>query len=75
MAGRNQHATLHPKGGWQVKGAGNSRATVRTDTQKEAVAIAREIARNQQSECFTHGRNGRIRARDSYGNDPHPPKG
>lgn len=75
MAGRNQHATPHPRGGWQVKGAGNSRATVRTSTQTEAVAIAREIAKNQHSECFTHGKNGQIRARDSYGNDLYPPKG
>lgn len=75
MAGRNQHVTPHPQGGWQVKGAGNTRATVRTGTQKEAVTIAREIARNQKSECFTHEKNGQIRARDFYGNDPYPPKG
>ena len=31
--GKNQHVTRHPAGGWQVKGAGNERATVRTDTQ------------------------------------------
>ena len=73
--GKNQHATPHPQGGWQVKGAGNSRATVRTDTQKQAITIARQIARNQNSECFIHGKNGQIRARDSYGNDPFPPKG
>lgn len=72
---KNQHAMPHPQGGWQVKGAGNSRATVRTDTQREAVAIAQEIARNQKTECFTHGRNGQIRARESYGNDPFPPRG
>jgi hypothetical protein len=73
--GKNQHATPHPQGGWQVKGAGNSRATVRTDTQKQAITIAQQIARNQNSECFIHGKNGQIRARDSYGNDPFPPKG
>ena len=73
--GKNQHVTPHPQGGWQVKGAGNSRATVRTDTQKEAVSIARQIAKNQHSECFTHEKNGQIRARESYGNDPYPPKG
>lgn len=72
---KNQHVTPHPQGGWQVKGAGNSRATVRTDTQKDAVAIAKKIAKNQHSECFTHGKNGQIRARDSYGNDPFPPRG
>ena len=28
--GKNQHVTPHPAGGWQVKGEGNSKATVRT---------------------------------------------
>jgi len=73
--GKNQHVTPHPAGGWQVKGAGNTRATVRTATQKEAAAIARIIAQNQHSERVIHGENGRIRAKDSYGNDPFPPKG
>lgn len=73
--GKNQHVTPHPDGGWQVKGAGNSRATVRTETQKEAIDIARDIARNQESELFIHGENDRIRERDSHGHDPYPPKG
>ena len=73
--GKNQHVTPHSNGGWQVKGAGNSKATVRTSTQKEAATIAREIARNQHSERIIHGKDGRIRAKDSYGNDPIPPKG
>ena len=47
----------------------------RTDTQAEAIQRAREIARNQESELFIHGRNGKIRERDSYGNDPFPPRG
>lgn len=73
--GKNQHVTPHPNGGWQVKGAGNSKATVRTDTQKQAITYARTIARNQKSEMIIHGSNGQIRAKDSYGNDPFPPKG
>ena len=73
--GKNQHVTPHPDGGWQVKGAGNSKATIRTNTQAEDIAVAREIARNQESELIIHGMNGRIRERDSYGNDPYPPKG
>ena len=73
--GKNQHVTKHPQGGWQVKGEGNSRATVRTKTQKEAAEKAREIAINQHSERIIHGEDGRIRAKDSYGNDPYPPKG
>lgn len=73
--GKNQHVTPHPTGGWQVKGAGNTKATIRTSTQAEAIGIARSIAKNQHSEILIHGRNGQIRARDSNGNDPFPPRG
>lgn len=72
---KDQHVTPHPNGGWQVKGAGNSKATVRTTTQKEAIEIARKISKNQNSELFIHGTNGKIREKDSHGNDPFPPKG
>ena len=73
--GKNQHVTPHPEGGWQVKGEGNSKATVRTNTQKEAIDIARGIARNQESELVIHRGDGTIRDKDSHGHDPHPPKG
>ena len=32
--GKNQHVTPHPEGGWQVKGAGNEKATTITKTKK-----------------------------------------
>lgn len=73
--GKNQHVTPHRDGGWQVKGAGNTKATRRTETQAEAAAIARRIAINQGAERVIHGMDGRIRAKDSYGNDPFPPRG
>lgn len=73
--GKNQHVTPHPKGGWQVKGVGNQRATVITETQAEARKIAREIAIKNKSELVVHGTDGRIREKNSYGNDPFPPKG
>ena len=73
--GKNQHVTPHPDGGWQVKGAGNLKSTVRTETQREAIDTARGIARNQQSELIIHGTDGRIRQKDSGGKDPFPPKG
>ena len=63
----------HPNG-WAVKGSGNSKATKVTATQKEAISIAQEIARNQESDTKVHGRDGKIRAGNSYGNDPCPPK-
>jgi hypothetical protein len=73
--GKSQHVTPYPKGGWQVKGAGNKKATALTQTQAQAIKIAKEIARNQKSELVIHGTDGAIRQKDSYGNDPYPPKG
>lgn len=71
----DQHVTPHPDGGWQVKGAGNSKATSRHTTQKQAIDAAKQTAKNQKSELFIHKPNGQIRDRSSYGNDPYPPKG
>lgn len=73
--GKNQHVTPHRDGGWQVKGAGNERATKRTATQADAIRIATDIARTQKSEVVIHRPNGQIRDKNSYGNDPYPPKG
>lgn len=72
---KNQHVAPHPQGGWQVKGEGNSRATARTTTQREAIGIARTISRNQGSELVIHRPNGQIRDKDSHGRDPFPPRG
>ena len=72
--GKNQHV-VQRDGGWGVLGEGNSRATVIKPTQQEAFEAARDIARKQESEVLIHGRDGKIRERNSYGNDPYPPKG
>ena len=72
--GKNQHVTPH-KNGWQVKGAGNSRATAITKTQCGAIKVAKGIAINKQSEVVIHRPNGQIRDKNSYGNDPFPPRG
>jgi hypothetical protein len=72
--GKNQYV-VPTEDGWGVRGQGNSRLTSVSDNQAEAIEAAREIARNQQSELFILGRNGRIRERNSYGNDPFPPRG
>ncbi|MFL6856314.1 MAG: DUF2188 domain-containing protein [Allosphingosinicella sp.] len=65
-----------PNGGkWSVRRAGAARASGTFETQGEAIERAREIAQNQATELFIHGRDGRIRERNSYGNDPLPPRG
>ncbi len=74
MSGKNQHVVPR-EDGWAVRGAGNERDTSRHRTQREAENAARDIARNQHSEVVIHGEDGKIRDRNSYGNDPFPPKG
>ena len=74
MSKKNQHVVPHSDG-WAVKGAGNHRATSVHSTQREAIEKARDIAKNQGSEMLVHGENGRIRERNTYGDDPYPPKG
>lgn len=74
MSKPGQHVV--PRDGkWAVRKAGSSRTTKKFNTQKEAIREARKIAKTQGTELYIHGRNGRIRERDSYGNDPRPPKG
>ena len=74
MTGKNQHVVPREEG-WAVRGEGNTRDTSLHRTQAEAERAAREIAINQKSEVLIHGEDGRIRERNSYGNDPYPPNG
>ncbi len=71
----HQHV-VKQEDGWAVRGEGNSRYTARAmNTQEEARQLAEQIARNKGSDVIIHRPNGQIRDRDSYGNDPFPPKG
>lgn len=74
MTKRNQHVVPHPEG-WAVNPAGGEKASSIHSTQRAAIDRGREIAQNQGTELLIHGRDGRIRERDSHGNDPFPPKG
>jgi uncharacterized protein YdaT len=71
--GKDQHVVPHGKD-WAVKGAGNQKATSVHKTQKDAIGAAKGIAQNQKSEVVIHRKDGTIRDKDSYGNDPCPPK-
>jgi Uncharacterized protein conserved in bacteria (DUF2188) len=71
---KNQHVVPHPDG-WGVRGEGNEKVSRVFETQREAIDYGRQQAMNQKSELLVHGRNGEIRERNSYGNDPFPPKG
>lgn len=71
--GKNQWV-VHHNNKWAARGEGNSRVTKTFNTQREAANHAREIAKNQKSEVIIQNRYGKIRSKDSYGNDPCPTK-
>ncbi len=66
---------VKPKGdGWSVKSEGAKRAVKICGTQAEAIAIGRRIAANRGCELVVHRAGGTVRSRDSYGEDPFPPR-
>lgn len=71
-----KHQHVVPYGaGWAVKGENNRRAISLHRTQAEAESAARTIAIHRRREVVIHRPNGQIRDKNSYGNDPFPPKG
>lgn len=69
------HITHRDDGRWTVTRDEAQRASSVHDTQADATSAGRETARREHTELYIHGRDGQIRARDSYGNDPYPLKG
>jgi hypothetical protein len=70
----NIHVVPH-NGGWATRREGSQRVSSTHRTQEDASRTARDTAKREGGETFIHRPNGQIRDRDSYGNDPHPPKG
>ncbi|MDQ1374361.1 MAG: hypothetical protein QOJ09_1699 [Actinomycetota bacterium] len=61
----------HPKDErWQVKREGAKRASRLFDTQAQAEAFGRQLATRERVELVVAGRDGAIREKHSYGNDP-----
>lgn len=74
MPSKNQYVVPHAKG-WAVRPENAERPTSVHKTQREAIEVGKAKARSQKSELLIHGKDGVIRARNSYGKDPYPPKG
>ena len=67
------HVVPH-KDGWSVEREGGKRPLAVKATQAQAAEQGRDTARKDHAEFNLHGRDGRIRQKDSYGNDPNPPR-
>lgn len=74
MANRNNVHIVRRGDQWGALREGGERASRLFDTQQQAIDAGRQMATQGQGELLIHGENGRIRARDSHGNDPCPPK-
>lgn len=71
---KTKHVVPNSTGGWDVKNCGSSRATKHFETKQPAVDYARDLAKRQEAELVVHNKDGKISKKDSYGNDPCPPK-
>lgn len=65
----NLHVMPHGEG-WDVIHEGSRYAESHHTTQDEAIAAGTERARREKVELLIHGRDGQIRARNSFGHDP-----
>ncbi len=74
MANEKDRHVVPRDGGWAVAKPGADRASSVHDTQREAIDQARRKAEQTHGEVVIHGRDGRIRDKDSYGSDPCPPR-
>jgi hypothetical protein len=73
MAKKNIH--IVPTGaGWAVKREGQKTPLSEHRTQENAANAGRPVAKHTRVELVIHGRDGKIRDKDSFGHDPNPPK-
>jgi len=52
--------------GWIVKNSRASKFTVITDSKREAIVIARSIAKQKHGELIVHGKNGEVEKTEKY---------
>ena len=74
MANRSNVRVVQRENGWGTLREGAQRATQVFETQARAIQAGRQMARQGKGELLIHGQDGRIRARDSLGSDPCPPR-
>ena len=75
MAGKNIH-TVYKKERkmWETKVEGQDKPIKSAHTKQRAMENSVREAKRAGVEHVIHNRDGRISDKDSYGNDPHPPK-
>jgi len=72
---KSHHIVPNSAGGWDIKKGGSTRSSGHFDKKQDAIDAGRQISKNQGTEFYIHGKDGKIQKKDSHGNDPYPPKG
>ncbi len=75
MAQPKQIHTVHRPNGWGNISSGATKVSKIFETKIEAQSAGRQTAINQKAEHVIHNINGKIASKNSYGNDPNPPRG
>jgi len=68
-------STYNEDGVWKSKVEGSSRAAHSGGTKAEQQAVGRQMAQDRGVEHTIRKMDGTIGEKNSYGNDPHPPRG
>ena len=68
------HTVPHDDG-WANRRAGAERVSKTFPTKQQAQDAGSGTAKREQTEHVVHKKDGTFGERNSYGNDPHPPKG
>ncbi|GKT10336.1 DUF2188 domain-containing protein [Desulforhabdus sp. TSK] len=71
----SHHVVPNANNGWDVKKEDATRGSGHVDKKQDAVDARSRISQNQGTEFYIRGKDGKIRNKDSHGNDPYPPKG
>lgn len=69
MSARNIHV-VPIENGWAVESEGSAEGRQLHVSQEAALAAGTEKAKQEKVELIIHGRDGKIRERNSFGNDP-----
>lgn len=67
--------TYFQNGQWKNRLQGNDRSSSVHDTKAEPRSVGPDTAKNRGVQHLIKNMDGKIGARNSYGKDPHPPKG
>ena len=74
MRKKNIYIVPNDDGGWNVKSEGSLRAIKHFETKAPAKVYAKKLAKKNKSELIEQNMHGKIISKDSFGNDPIPPK-